>query len=185
MFPDSMAAHERDARPAISASGLVKNFGTTKALDHLDLTVTAGEVHGFLGPNGAGKTTTIRILLGLLRKSGGEVRLLGEHLCCPGGGGNRGDPPAEPHPPRLRRSSEASHQLGSAGAVRTPSHGKDDLRARVLHFEVPDGLGSLAQRVGPVDDRGDLSGLDEFSQRCEVLPARSRRQLDQPMPDEA
>ena len=59
MFPDSMAAHERDARPAISASGLVKNFGRTKALDHLDLTVLAGEVHGVLGPNGAGKTTTI------------------------------------------------------------------------------------------------------------------------------
>jgi ABC-2 type transport system ATP-binding protein len=77
VFSDSMAAHERDARTAISASGLVKNFGTTKALDHLDLTVPAGEVHGFLGPNGAGKTTTIRILLGLLHKSGGEVRLLG------------------------------------------------------------------------------------------------------------
>ncbi|MGH8827706.1 MAG: ATP-binding cassette domain-containing protein [Jiangellaceae bacterium] len=62
---------------AISAFGLVKDFGTTKALDQLDLTIPAGEVHGFLGPNGAGKTTTIRILLGLLRKSGGEVTLLG------------------------------------------------------------------------------------------------------------
>jgi ABC-2 type transport system ATP-binding protein len=62
---------------AISASGLVKDFGTTRALDHLDLSVLAGEVHGFLGPNGAGKTTTIRVLLGLLRKSGGEVALLG------------------------------------------------------------------------------------------------------------
>ena len=55
------------------ASGLVKDFGTTRALDHLDLTVHTGEVHGFLGPNGAGKTTTIRILLGLLRASGGGV----------------------------------------------------------------------------------------------------------------
>jgi ABC-type sugar transport system ATPase subunit len=42
VFSDSTAAHEGDARTAISASGLVKNFGTTKALDHLDLTVTAG-----------------------------------------------------------------------------------------------------------------------------------------------
>jgi ABC-2 type transport system ATP-binding protein len=58
-------------------SGLVKNFGTTRALDHLDLTVSAGEVHGFLGPNGAGKTTTIRVLLGLLRRDGGQVSLLG------------------------------------------------------------------------------------------------------------
>ena len=62
---------------AISTHALVKDFGTTRALDHLDLTVPAGEVHGFLGPNGAGKTTTIRILLGLLRSSGGEVDLLG------------------------------------------------------------------------------------------------------------
>jgi ABC-2 type transport system ATP-binding protein len=62
---------------AVVASGLVKDFGATRALDQLDLTVHAGEVHGFLGPNGAGKTTTIRILLGLLRASGGRVTLLG------------------------------------------------------------------------------------------------------------
>ena len=62
---------------AVVASGLVKDFGTTRALDHLDLVVHTGEVHGFLGPNGAGKTTTIRILLGLLRASGGRVTLLG------------------------------------------------------------------------------------------------------------
>src|SRR5262245_20848520 len=62
---------------AISVSGLHKSFGTTKALDGLDLEVHAGEVHGFLGPNGSGKTTTIRILLGLLRANGGTARLLG------------------------------------------------------------------------------------------------------------
>jgi ABC-2 type transport system ATP-binding protein len=62
---------------AIEASGLRKSFGPTKALDGLELTVRTGEVHAFLGPNGAGKTTTIRILLGLLRKSGGTVSLLG------------------------------------------------------------------------------------------------------------
>ena len=63
---------------AIAVSGLVKDFGpSTRALDHLDLHVQAGEVHGFLGPNGAGKTTTIRVLLGMLRADGGEVALLG------------------------------------------------------------------------------------------------------------
>jgi ABC-2 type transport system ATP-binding protein len=62
---------------AIEASGLRKQFGSTRALDGLDLTVRGGEVHAFLGPNGAGKTTTIRILLGLLRKDGGDVSLLG------------------------------------------------------------------------------------------------------------
>jgi ABC-2 type transport system ATP-binding protein len=62
---------------AIAVSGLVKNFGTTRALDELDLTVAAGEVHGFLGPNGVGKTTTIRVLLGLLRRDSGQVSVLG------------------------------------------------------------------------------------------------------------
>lgn len=61
---------------AISTTGLVKHYGTTLALDGLDLSVNTGEIHGFLGPNGSGKSTTIRILLGLLRKDAGEVRLL-------------------------------------------------------------------------------------------------------------
>src|ERR1700749_412305 len=61
----------------IEARGLRKRFGKATALDGLDLTVAVGEVHAFLGPNGAGKTTTIRILLGLLRKDGGDVSLLG------------------------------------------------------------------------------------------------------------
>src|SRR5271156_6387820 len=62
---------------AIEVRALRKSFGQTRALDGLDLTVRTGEVHAFLGPNGAGKTTTIRILLGLLRKDGGDVSLLG------------------------------------------------------------------------------------------------------------
>jgi ABC-2 type transport system ATP-binding protein len=61
----------------IEVAGLRKAFGKTVALAGLDLTVAAGEVHGFLGPNGAGKTTTIRVLLGLLRADGGTARLLG------------------------------------------------------------------------------------------------------------
>jgi ABC-2 type transport system ATP-binding protein len=61
----------------IEISGLVKRFGSLAALDGLDLQVRTGEVHGFLGPNGAGKSTTIRVLLGLLRPTAGEVRLLG------------------------------------------------------------------------------------------------------------
>jgi len=60
----------------ISVAGLVKTFGPTRALDGLDLSVRAGEVHGFLGPNGAGKTTTLRILLGLIRPDAGTARLL-------------------------------------------------------------------------------------------------------------
>ncbi len=63
--------------PAIEIHDLHKSFGTVHALDGLDLTVTHGQVAGFLGPNGAGKSTAIRVLLGLLRKDSGQVRLLG------------------------------------------------------------------------------------------------------------
>ncbi len=62
---------------AIDVRGLRKNFGRIAALDGLDLTVETGEVHGFLGPNGAGKSTTIRILLGLVKATSGELSLLG------------------------------------------------------------------------------------------------------------
>ena len=62
---------------AISIEHLVKTFGSTRALDGLDLAVEEGEVHGFLGPNGAGKTVTIRVLLGLLRADRGSAILLG------------------------------------------------------------------------------------------------------------
>ncbi len=61
----------------VDIEDLVKTFGTTRALDGLDLRVRPGEVHGFLGPNGSGKSTTLRVLLGLLRADSGRVRLLG------------------------------------------------------------------------------------------------------------
>lgn len=61
----------------IEIEGLRKSFGDTVALDGLDLSVERGEVHGFLGPNGSGKSTTIRILLGLMRRDGGTIRLFG------------------------------------------------------------------------------------------------------------
>lgn len=64
-------------QPVIRAEALTKTFGPVRALDGLDLDVTPGEVHGFLGPNGAGKSTTIRIVLGLVRASGGHVELFG------------------------------------------------------------------------------------------------------------
>ena len=61
----------------IQTRGLEKRFGRVRALDGLDLDVEAGEVHGFLGPNGAGKSTTIRVLLGLIRSSGGSATVFG------------------------------------------------------------------------------------------------------------
>jgi ABC-2 type transport system ATP-binding protein len=56
---------------------LTKRYGEVVAVQDLDLVVRAGEVYGFLGPNGAGKTTTLRMLLGLVRPTGGRVLLNG------------------------------------------------------------------------------------------------------------
>ncbi|MTI57395.1 ABC transporter ATP-binding protein [Geosporobacter ferrireducens] len=61
----------------IEINKLTKAYGKHQALRGVDLSVKEGAVMGFLGPNGAGKSTTIRILLGLIRKSGGEVRVFG------------------------------------------------------------------------------------------------------------
>lgn len=63
----------------IEVRQLRKSFGSTNALQGIDLDMGPGEVHGFLGPNGAGKSTTIRVLLGLLRADSGETRVLGGH----------------------------------------------------------------------------------------------------------
>ena len=65
------------AAPPVAARGLVKQYGDIKAVDHVDLTVEAGDIYGFLGPNGAGKTTAMRMMLGLLRPDEGAVELFG------------------------------------------------------------------------------------------------------------
>src|SRR3954454_21929948 len=63
--------------PVVRARSLVKRYGDLGACDHVDLTVTAGDVYGLLGPNGAGKTTFMRMLFGLIRPDGGAIRLFG------------------------------------------------------------------------------------------------------------
>jgi ABC-2 type transport system ATP-binding protein len=62
---------------AIETDALVKRYGEVLAVDDLSLRVGRGEIYGFLGLNGAGKTTTIRMLLGMVRPTSGEARVLG------------------------------------------------------------------------------------------------------------
>jgi ABC-2 type transport system ATP-binding protein len=71
--------------PALEVVGVSKHYEDRQALDHLDLVVSRGRLHGLLGPNGAGKTTLIRVCLGLIRPDGGNVRLLGCNLRSTGG----------------------------------------------------------------------------------------------------
>src|SRR5687767_1677155 len=65
---------------AIEATGLVKSFGDTRAVDGVDLAVRRGSVYGVLGPNGAGKTTTIRMLATLTRPDAGTATVLGHDI---------------------------------------------------------------------------------------------------------
>lgn len=71
------AAHRPLRGPVITARGLTKDFGRTRAVDHVDLEVMPGSIYGFLGPNGSGKSTTLRMLCGLLSPTSGEVWVLG------------------------------------------------------------------------------------------------------------
>jgi ABC-2 type transport system ATP-binding protein len=68
--------HINESRP-VEVRGLIKQYGSFVAVDRVELTVESGDVYGFLGPNGAGKTTTLRMLLGLIRRDAGSIRLFG------------------------------------------------------------------------------------------------------------
>ena len=64
----------------IETRGLTKRYGSAEALAGLDLRVPAGSIYGFLGRNGAGKTTTVKTLMGMVRPSAGEGRVLGHPI---------------------------------------------------------------------------------------------------------
>jgi ABC-2 type transport system ATP-binding protein len=67
-------------RDLVQTSGLTKKFGGLIAVDHMNLSVKAGEIFGFLGPNGAGKTTTVRILCGLMMPTSGNATVVGHDV---------------------------------------------------------------------------------------------------------
>src|SRR6266705_3868432 len=65
---------------AIETHDLSKNYGDRLAVDRLNLTVASKQVHGFLGPNGAGKSTTIKMMVGLLSPTTGNLSILGQRV---------------------------------------------------------------------------------------------------------
>lgn len=93
--------------------GLTKVYGKRQAIKGLHLEVARGEVFGFLGPNGVGKTTTIRMLLGLIKPTFGEVRLFGERL---GEHPRRLLPRVGARTARVSEPSQAACQPAHAGA---------------------------------------------------------------------
>ena len=74
-----MKSAPADSAPILT-NGLTKRFRRQIAVDHIDLEVAEGAVYGFLGPNGSGKTTTIRMLLGLISPTAGQISLLGSRI---------------------------------------------------------------------------------------------------------
>jgi ABC-2 type transport system ATP-binding protein len=65
---------------AVEIRSLTKRYGRSRGIEDISFAIEPGEIFGYLGPNGAGKTTTIRCIMGLLRSSGGEVRVLGQRV---------------------------------------------------------------------------------------------------------
>lgn len=65
---------------ALELKDVKKTIGKKEIIKGLDLSINQGEVYGFIGPNGAGKTTTIRMIVGLMKLSGGDVKILGKSI---------------------------------------------------------------------------------------------------------
>jgi len=106
---------------AITTRGLIKRYGSTTALHGIDLDIPRGSVFGMIGPNGAGKTTTMRLLLDIIRPSGGELRVLGEEPRAGGAGLRRrmGYLPGELHlQARVRGRELLAHYAQISGPVR-------------------------------------------------------------------
>jgi galactofuranose transport system ATP-binding protein len=72
----------RDRPELLEIRGLAKGFPGVQALDHVDFTLLAGEIHGLLGENGAGKSTLIKVLTGVFRRDGGTIRLDGQDIAA-------------------------------------------------------------------------------------------------------
>src|SRR5665648_30888 len=151
----------------IRTRGLTKSFGNTRALDGVDLTVGRGEVHGFLGPNGSGKSTTMRVLLGLLRKDGGEATLLG------------GDPWRDAVAPWVateesclaavlaQQAEQHPHGRGLAGAV-----GPEE----AVHLTAADREVETGEGPGRAEGLGQTAGPDDVLHE-RILPGESVCQL--------
>ena len=119
----------------VETNDLTKTYGERRAVDRVSMTVRRGEVYGFLGPNGAGKTTTLRILLGLVRPTGGKASVLGQ------------------------RPGQAIARVGALveGPGFYPSlSGRDNLRVMGRYRGLPDAAAAQAlDRVGLGDRGGD------------------------------
>jgi ABC-2 type transport system ATP-binding protein len=152
---DSLADGHDDAfgpRPVIEVRDLRMSYGSLVAVAGIDLTVHEGEVFAFLGPNGAGKTTTVEILEGFLRRSAGEVAVLGEDPAGAGG-----------------------EWRARIGVVLQDCEPEPELTVA----ECVSLYAGYYPRSRPIGDTLDLVGLaDRTMARCSQLSGGQRRRLD-------
>ncbi|MDE0162302.1 MAG: ATP-binding cassette domain-containing protein [Acidimicrobiaceae bacterium] len=142
---------------AISARGLVRAFGSKRAVDGVDLNVDAGAVYGFLGPNGAGKSTTVRMLCTLLKPTAGQATVAGYDV--------------------VDRPGEVRIRIGVAlqeAALDERQTGREvlDLQARLYGLSAADRAASIARAV----DLADIG--DAMDARIKTYSGGMRRRLD-------
>ncbi|OYX19844.1 MAG: ABC transporter ATP-binding protein [Brevundimonas diminuta] len=138
----------------IETNGLTKTYGAVRALDGLSLSIPRGGVYGVLGPNGAGKSTLFRILLGLIRPTAGEVRVMGQHTGDPAATRRMGSMIETPRYPPYLTARQALRWLALAHGMGAEAE-TDRWLARV---------GGMMQRLGvaaALMTRPDLVILDE------------------------
>ncbi len=121
----------------IRIDGLTKNFGDLSAVKDLTIHVRSGEIYGFLGPNGAGKTTTIKIIVGLLKASGGRVSVAGHDVAGSNDEAKRqiGYIPDEPHPYERLTGREFLLTMGALYGVK-PRDREKRVREALEFFEL-------------------------------------------------
>lgn len=155
---------------AVTANALVKNFGTKRAVDGVDLAVPKGMIYGVLGPNGAGKTTTLRMLLGIIDPDSGSRTLLGE--------GNPREASERvgylPEERGLYPAMKAREAIAFMGALRGLPWAEGRARAATLMEtaglgavvdnkirKMSKGMAQLVQLLGSIVHRPELIVLDE------------------------
>lgn len=143
--------------PAISARGLVRTFGSNRAVDGVDLGVNSGEIYGFLGPNGAGKSTTVRMLCTLLAPTAGRASVAGHDV--------------------VDRPGEVRIRIGVAlqeAALDERQTGREilDLQARLYGLSAADRAASIERAV----DLADIG--DAMDARVKTYSGGMKRRLD-------
>ena len=153
----SEAVRTGSDNPAISARGLVRTFGSNRAVDGVDLSVNSGEIYGFLGPNGAGKSTTVRMLCTLLRPTAGQATVAGHDV--------------------VERPGAVRIRIGVAlqeAALDERQTGREilDLQARLYGLSAADRAASIARAV----DLADIG--DAMDARVKTYSGGMKRRLD-------